>query len=44
MEHLKKSYKPKEEKLIKLKSYYTKLKQDETKKNKQSTNILFVNK
>lgn len=44
MEHMKKSYKPKEDKLTKLKSYYTKLKKDEGKKNNQSTSILFPNK
>lgn len=44
MEHLKKAYKPKEDKLIKLKSYYTKLKQNESKKNNPSNNILFPNK
>lgn len=44
MEHLKKAYKPKEDKLIKLKSYYQKLKQNESQKNNEGNSILFPNK
>jgi len=44
MEHLKKSYKPKEEKMDKLKTYYTKLKKNEIQKNNQSDSMLFAKK
>ena len=44
MEHLKKAYKPKEDKLIKLKSYYQKLKQNERQKNHEGNSILFATK
>jgi hypothetical protein len=44
MEHMKKSYKPKEDKMAKLKTYYTKLKQNETQKNNQSDSMLFARK